>query len=140
VDLESTDIAEVATTSRRRPWLGIVCAVALVALTVGWWWHVEDPFNPYRDGTTHSATLVHIQPECQNAWQITLDDGGYTWQPLGPVPAALGPGPIEGRVHIIQQRSTSMGQSSATFEAGGLDIPLYGGRQPVFFDAVCSIR
>jgi hypothetical protein len=143
VDVEANDNTEGPATRRPRPWLGMVCAVALVACAVGWWWHVEDPFNPYRDGTTHAATLVHSNPPCLNGWQVTLDGGRYLWQNLGEVPAALGPGPIHGRLHIIRQRSPELSGPralSATFEADGQTIELQGGREPVFFYAVCAIR
>ena len=130
------------TTTRRRPWLGIVCAVALLAIALGWWWHVEDPFNPYRDGTTHSATLVNSDHECVNNWGVSLP--GYYWQAKSPVPDEWWPGPVSGKVHIIRQRSHyslhGPTEYGATFEARGVTIDLDGGRLPEFNDLTCAIR
>ena len=44
---------------RRRPVLGIIAVVLLVGAGFALWVRMEDPFNPYRPGTTHVAVLVH---------------------------------------------------------------------------------
>jgi hypothetical protein len=124
---------------RRRHWLGIICAGLLLTIGIATWGHVEDPFDPYRDGTTHAATLSWTPP-CLNSWGTSLDGGKYVWRVVEGVPDSFGNGPIAGRVHIIRQRSGTMGAVSATFEARGQTLPLYGGKEPVFFDANCAIR
>jgi hypothetical protein len=133
-----------ATTRKRRPWLGIVCAVALVAIAVGVWWHVEDPFYPYRDGTTHAAQLVNLAPsDCLPAWGVTMGTHAG-WDAQGSVPDSWLPGPVDGTVHIVHQQSTYPvnGQStpSAYFEARGRKIPLVGGTGLHFSLAPCAIR
>ncbi len=129
--------------ARRRPWLGIACATLLVLAGVAWWVHAENPFYPYRDGTTHAATLAQSQ-SCPAEWGVALGENGhgYAWQAISAVPEAWAPGPIRGRVHIIHQRSGSLGDRSpsATFQARGITVDLFGGRQPVFFYATCAIR
>ncbi len=78
----------------------------LLVLAAGAWWvHAENPFNPYRDGTTHAATLTYTEPPCLNSWGTSLDHGHYVWRVQGEVPASYGTGPIAGQVRIIRQRS-----------------------------------
>jgi len=125
---------------RRRHWLGLICAGLLLTIGLATWWHVEDPFNPYRDGTTHAAVFALGDPQCLNTWGTSLDGNRYVWRAMSAIPSTWGPGPIAGRVHIIRQRSKDETQPSATFEADGTTISLTGGREPVFFPAVCAIR
>ena len=138
VDVERSPDAEVEE-RRRRHWLGVICAGLLLAIGVGVWWHVEDPFNPYRDGTTHAATLVQ-NPYCPATWGTSLDHERYVYQTLGGVPDSFGNGPVTGQVHIVRQRSSNPSSMSAVFTGEGATISLTGGREPVFFYATCAIR
>ena len=141
IDVERTDTTDTPATRRRRPWLGIACAHALAAIATGWWWRAEDPFNPYRDGTTHAATLVNADHMCRDNWGTSLP--GYYWQAKSPVPDEWFPGPVEGKVHIVRQRSGDPRGGrmfSAVFSARGTTIDLVGGRFPAFNDLTCSIR
>jgi hypothetical protein len=138
---DETD-ASLAPPTRRRPWLGIACVVALLAIAAGVWWHVEDPFNPYRDGTTHAATLVNSVHMCRNNWGVSPP--GYYWQAKSPVPDGWWPGPVAGKVHIIHQHSSydvkrQRPVFGATFEARGATVELAGGRLPAFNDLTCAI-
>ena len=126
---------------RRRPWLGIICAVLLVGAGVAWWVHAESPFNPYRDGTTHAATLTYTDPPCLQGWTVTVADRHYTWQNMSPVPDAFKPGPVPGTVHILRQRVDAIGTPkapAATFTARGQTIDLVGGTH-WWSDLTCSI-
>jgi hypothetical protein len=127
--------------ARRRPWLGIICAALLVMAGTAFWVHAEDPFNPYRDGTTHAATLVH-DPVCTAQWGVSVDHDRYTWTAYE-VPAGWDPGPVDGQVHILHQRPPAMSAGSnvtAVFEARGTTIELVGGREPYFSDLTCAVR
>ena len=129
--------------ARRRPWLGILCALCLVLAGLAWWLHAENPFNPYRNGTTHAATLTQ-NTGCPGQWGVEIDHGGYVWQNESPVPDSWAPGPVEGRVHILHQRLNvaPSGPEAVTawFEARGVRIQLVGGKEPVFFYAACALR
>jgi len=139
---EATDASERLAPARRRPWLGILCATCLVLAGLAWWVRAENPFDPYRDGTSHAATLVQSPAPCLGSWGVTLDGNTYVWQTMGGVPASWS-GRVHGRVHIIRQRSAQMsgsGAVAATFQAQGQTIDLYGGHEPVWFYATCSIQ
>jgi hypothetical protein len=143
VDDEAAETSERFAPARRRPWLGIICALCLVLAGLAWWIHAENPFNPYRNGTTHAATLAQ-NTGCPGQWGVEIDHGGYVWQNESPVPASWAPGPVDGRVHILHQRLNlpPSGPKAVTawFEARGIRIQLVGGKEPVFFYAACALR
>ena len=143
MEVEQTETASAPPARRRQPWLGIGCAVVLLAIGIGWWWHTADPFNPYRDGTTHAATLVYTDPPCLQGWTVTLDDGHYFWQNAQEVPASFGRGPIGGTIHIVHQRVATLGGThgvAAWFETGGTRLAMVGGREPWISDLTCAVR
>lgn len=113
-------------------WLALsVIVLGLVAFAVV---RRYDLTNPYRDGTTHTATLsnesavINGLPECSNSWYIQLDN--YTWRPER-VPRSWGSAPVAGKLHIIASQDPADQHDkrpSATFTARGITLDLGGGK------------
>jgi hypothetical protein len=101
-----------------------------------------DPLNPYRNGTTHDAVLVHTTG-CAEDWWATLQGGHYRWKTDAAPSPSLGPGPLYGRLHILRQRVPEIGSAhsafAATFATGGVTLKLVGGREPWMSDLRCSL-
>ncbi len=122
---------------RCRPLLGIVAVVGILVIGSVGLVRRLDPFDPYRDGTTHDATLTYTAP-CEQGWQVTLDDGKYVWAEAT-APLDWRPGPVEGRLHIVENWASP--GPSAVFEARGTRVELHGGRVDGhhFFGLNCSV-
>ena len=117
---------------------GIVVGTLLVLALAVLWVRVADPSNPYRPGTTHTATIVNGTPECSNTWSVTLGSGSnrYTW--MGDVPRGWDPQRVSGTLHSLGNWGTS--GADAVFDADGQEATLNGGRLDGqhAFAAVCG--
>jgi hypothetical protein len=109
-----------------------------------------DLANPYRDGTTHTATLTYTfssgNPDftgCLEDWSVSV--GHYSWSPRATPP--WGKESVTGKLHIIDSQHAAPGQQpvatnarrtpsattvepgpDATFTAQGRTIDLSGGK------------
>ena len=123
---------------RRIAVLGIVAGTVLVLAAAALWVRIADPFHSYRPGTTHTATIVNITPQCSNTWSVTLSSGSnrYTW--MGDVPRGWDPQGESGTLHILGNWGTS--GPDAIFDADGHEASLHGGRLDGkhAFAAVCG--
>jgi hypothetical protein len=122
--------------------------------------HHYDLANPYRDGTTHTATLDFADPSggggrCLEFWGASL--GHYSWHPEATPP--WGMQQVTGKLHIIDSQHAPPGQEpvstddrsapnettskphpDATFTARGRTIDLVGGRWTSGYSEMpCSI-
>ncbi len=125
----------------------IVEIAALVVIVAGLATYVAvtrwDLTNPYRDGTTHTATMGYPKGGpggCLEDWSVHL--GKYAWHPHSLPP--WGPKKVKGTLHIIHSQHSSEGYSGdgtpdATFIARGHTLDLYGGIVPEFSLLPCSI-
>lgn len=140
---EVAGIEEVDATRRRRvPVIGLVAGCLLVVALAALWVRVADPFNPYRPGTTHSATLSNKTgyPPCYDGWTVNLGSGSRQYYFNGGVaPTDWYPGPVTGILHITGNYSRS--GTDAIFEARGESVDLTGGRADGkhFSDLGCSV-
>jgi hypothetical protein len=100
-----------------------------------------DLTNPYRDGTTHTATLRFETTApgsvCLQNWSATL--ASYTWYPVDGPP--WGETSVKGKLHIIDSQHFDRPPHgpAATFTARGTTIDLMGGKRPEFDGLACSI-
>ena len=100
--------------------------------------------NPYRDGTTHTATLTFANRSgggvrCLEFWGASL--GPYSWHPKKEPP--WGTTSVTGKLHIIDSQHISEGDpfvhgAAATFTARGRTIDLSGGKRPRWSTLPCS--
>jgi len=124
---------------RRVPVLGLVAMCLLLIAASVLWIRVADPFNPYRAGTSHTATAVWNSP-CRNGWSVRIDDGPrHYFYAEGTAPEDWRPGPVTGTLHILSSWGPS--GTDAVFEARGQKVNLLGGRADGkhFFLAGCAI-
>jgi len=131
---------------RRTPLLGIVAGVLLVVAAGGLWLRLADPFNPYRPGSSHQATIQNSE-RCANTWTVKLDSGSrHYWFANGgsrpdnrSVPKEWDPNGVNGTLHILHNWSPS--GTDAVFEADGQEIHLSGGSddQKHFFGEGCAV-
>ena len=119
--------------------LGISVGVLSIMALAMFWVRVSDPFNPYRPGTTHAATIVNHDPECLDAWVVDLYSGPHHYRWKGSAPEGWDSQGVTGTLHILH----SWGASAAEFEADDQKVYLDGGRVDDGKHAVppsCSIR
>jgi hypothetical protein len=112
--------------SRRVPVLGILVGILLIVALAVLWVRVSDPFNPYRPGTTHTATIVNHVPECLDAWFVDLHSGSHHYRWKGSAPEGWDPQGVTGTLHILHNWGAS--GTDAIFEADGQKVNLDGGR------------
>ena len=126
---------------RRLPLLGLVAGVLFVLALAVLWIRVADPFNPYRPGTTHTATIVNSSPlKCPNAWEVDLGSESHRYMWRGVAPQEWDPQGVTGTLHILHNWSGS--GSDAVFEADGQQVNLLGGPDDGnhFFNTNCGIE
>jgi hypothetical protein len=126
---------------RRIRLVGVVAGTLLLITAAAGWVLMTDPFNPYRPGTKHAATLVHEQPECADRWGVTLVSGAhhYHWG-RGSAPTEWDPGPVSGTLTILHDWGST--GADAIFEANGQKVDLTGGSPSGahFDDLSCTVR
>jgi len=123
---------------RRIVVLAIVGGTLLVLALAALWVRVADPFNPYRPGTMHTATIINGTPECPNTWSVTLRSGSNSYNWMGDAPRGWDPQGVAGTLHIL--RSWGTNGPDAVFDADGQEASLRGGRLDGkhAFAAVCG--
>lgn len=125
----------------------IIEIIALVVLLVGLGTYVAvdrwDLTNPYRDGTTHTATIGYPKNKsgCMEDWSVHL--GKYAWHAVSVPP--WGRTRVEGKLHIVHSQHSSENHSvdgtpDATFTARGHTMDMYGGIVPKFSLMPCSVQ
>lgn len=136
-----TEVVRRPNRRRRVRVIGIVAGALLVIAAAAGWVLVADPFNPYRRGTTHAATLVHEQPWCANSWGVTLVSGvhHYHWG-RGSAPREWDPGPVSGTLTILHDWGST--GTDAIFESNGQEVNLTGGSPSGahFDDLSCTVK
>lgn len=125
----------------------IVEIVALIVIVAGLAGYVAvkrwDLTNPYRDGTTHAATMTYPKNEsgCMEDWSVHL--GKYAWHAVSLPP--WGRTKVSGKLHIIHSQHSSEsysgdGSPDATFTARGHTLEMSGGIVPEFSLLPCSVQ